>query len=101
MMSEDNEQFLNEQREARHMLEEFFDRHEFPEDLEKHTFYGIDITSIYKVNGENNRFLLEIKFGKWQSAEFAGKLLSRLFDGADKVSIFRIGKKLFLRKFLF
>jgi len=100
-MSEDNEQFLNEQREARHMLEEFFDRHEFPEQLYKSTMYGIDIISVYKVSDETDRFLIEIKFGKWQTAEFNYKLLCRVFGDADKVSIFRIGKKLFLRKFLF
>jgi len=100
MMSESNNQEIQDMRQAQIMLEEFFDRHEFPENLEKHTFYGIDITSIYKVDGESDRFLLEIKFGKWQSAAFARKLLSHLFD-TKKISIFRIGKKLFLRKFLF
>ena len=96
-------------RAARIMLEEFFDRHEYPEDIQKDSFYTIDKLHIYKTTNEVSRFLIEIEFRDWKRADFAGKQLVRLFlntdceenEIVDRMAIFRIGKKLFLRKFLF
>lgn len=101
MMSEDRNQEIQEMRASRILLEEFFDRHEFPEELYKEEVYTINKISIYKVSDETDRFLLEFQFTNWKKAAFGYKQLCRLFGDADKVAIFRIGKKLFLRKFLF
>lgn len=100
-MSEDHNQEIQEMRTARKLLEEYFDRHEFPEDIVKHECYTIDKLSVYKKSSETERFLLEFQFNTWKRADFAGKLLRTLFGDSDKITVFRIGKKLFLRKFLF
>jgi len=107
MMSEDQNQEIQDMRASRIMLEEFFDRHEYPEDIVKSSFYTIDRIHIYKTSSEISRFLIEIQFRDWKRADFAYKLLIRLFYDIDddeigrKMTIFRKGKSVFVRKFLF
>ncbi len=85
---------------ASELIEEFFDRHEYPEDLLKSTIWsGTDIISVYQVAGEYDRFLLEIKFHSKLQCDTAFKLIKQLFGGHRQVSIWRKNKKLFLRKF--
>lgn len=85
---------------ASELIEEFFDRHEYPEDLLKSTIWsGTDIISVYQVEGEYDRFLLEIKFHSNQQCSIATKLVKQLFGGHRQVSIWHKNKKLFLRKF--
>ncbi len=85
---------------ASELIEEFFDRHEYPENLLKSTIWsGTDIISIYQVEGEHDRFLLEIKFHSKLQTESAYRLLKQLFGSCRQVSIFAKNKKLFLRKF--
>ena len=85
---------------ARELLEEFFDRHEFPEELYKETLWsGTDIISMYKASDETDRFLIEIKFHSIVQAKMAYKQACRFFGDMEKLSIFQIKKKLFFRKF--
>lgn len=87
-------------RLASELIEEFFDRHEYPEDLLKSTIWsGTDIISVYQVAGEYDRFLLEIKFHNKQQCDTACRLIKQLFGGHHQVSIWAKNKKLFLRKF--
>lgn len=87
-------------RMARDLIEEFFDRHEYPENLLKSTIWsGTDIISIYQVAGEHDRFLLEIKFHSKQQASTAYKLIKQLFGECRQVTIWHHNRKLFLRKF--
>lgn len=85
---------------ARELLEEFFDRHEFPEELYKETLWsGTDKISMYKASDETDRFLIEIDFHNQMQANMAYKQSVRFFGDMPKLSIFLIKKKLFFRKF--
>lgn len=101
-MMSDNEYNWNDRqwKMARELLEEFFDRHEFPEELYKETLWsGTDKISVYKTSDETDRFLIEIDFPKQNQANMAYKQATRVFGDFDKLSIFLINKKLFFRKF--
>ncbi len=100
-MSEDQDEESKNYRMAREMREEFFDRHEFPEEIILETLRSIDIIHVYKTVFEIDRFLIEIKFFKWQTARFHERILKRLFLDHEEIAVFRIRKKLFLRKFRF
>lgn len=87
-------------RKASELIEEFFDRHEYSQDLLKSTIWsGTDIISIYQVEGEHDRFLLEIKFHSKRQCETAYKLIKQLFGSCRKCTIWCTKKKLFFRKF--
>ena len=100
MMSDKEDWNDRSYRMARELLEEFFDRHEFPEELYKETLWsGTDIISMYKASDETDRFLIELKFHSVQQATMAYKQACRFFGDIPKLSIFLIRKKLFFRKF--
>ena len=82
-------------------VEEFFDEHPSPFQIEIFGFEGLIRTKVYAdITGENNEtYLFELTFKDWKKARHYTRILSSLLSSS--LDVFRIGKKLFLRKLTF
>lgn len=85
-------------------VEEFFDSHPYPFNIEIFGFEGlISIKCYADVTNENkdliDSYLFELKFKDWKKARHYARILSTLLK--RNLDVFRIGKKLFLRKLFF
>lgn len=82
-------------------VEEFFDEHPKPFNVEIFNFEGLMRMKVYCDNtGETDgMYLIEIHFNKWKQALHYTRILRNQLSGS--IDVFRIGKKLFLRKLLF
>lgn len=79
--------------------EEFFDLHPNPWDVEIwETFENV---RIYYDPKNPETILIEIKFQYWEKAEKNRIKLDHIFKSVDLIDVYRIRKKLFLRKLLF
>jgi|AMFO01.1.fsa_nt_gi hypothetical protein len=82
-------------------VEEFFDEHPNPFNIEINAFEGLNRILVYAdLSGEtDDSYLFELKFKDWKKARHYARILSNLLSA--HLDIFRIGKKLFLRKLSF
>lgn len=82
-------------------VEEYFDEHPNPFNIEIFQFEGLIGIKVYCDNtGEtDNCFLFEFKFKDWKKASHYTRIL--LNQLSQSIEVFRVGKKLFLRKLLF
>jgi hypothetical protein len=82
--------------------EEFFDLHPQPWDVEKHCI--LETTSfrisLYLDVQNPDTFLVEILYQDWQSCKYKEAMLGKVLENSD-VDVYRIRKKLFLRRLLF
>lgn len=79
-----------------YLNEEYFDLHPTPWDVE--TWEIREDLRIFYDHNNPETFLLEITFKHWKEAEFKRKVCLKIFKDLD---VYRINKKLFLRKLLF
>ncbi len=82
-------------------VEEFFDTHPNPFNIEIFEFEGLTAIKVYAdISSEtgNDSYLFELKFENWKKAQHYTRIAFKILNGVD---IFRIGKRLFLRKLLF
>jgi len=84
-------------------VEEFFDEHPNPFNVEVFNFEGLKSIKVYLDNtGETDHvFLFEITFNTWKQANNYTRILINHVEMCPRTDVFRIGKKLFLRKLFF
>lgn len=83
-------------------VEEFFDEHPYPFNIEIFQFEGLSAIKVYAdiTSGEADEvYLFELTFKDWKKARHYTRILANMLSGS--LDIFRIGKKLFLRKLRF
>lgn len=78
--------------------EEFFDLHPQPWDVE--IYEPFENVRIYYDKNNPETFLIEIKFRYWEETAQKEKILDSIFSNR-LTSVYRIRKKLFLRRLLF
>lgn len=82
-------------------VEEFFDEHPSPFNIEILGFEGLSSIQAYAdLTGENDdSYMFELTFKDWKKARHYARILSNLLSA--HLDIFRIRSKLFLRKLSF
>lgn len=82
-------------------VEEFFDEHPYPFNIEIFQFEGLSNIKVYAdVTGNaDEMYLFELKFKDWKKARHYTRIVANMLS--SQLDIFRVGRKLFLRKLLF
>lgn len=83
-------------------VEEFFDEHPYPFNIEIFRFEGLSEMQVYAdiTSGEaDETYLFKLTFKDWKKARHYTRILSNMLSGS--LDIFRVGKNLFLRKLQF
>ncbi len=83
-------------------VEEFFDEHPYPFNVEIFNFEGLSSIQVYAdiTSGEaDETYLFKLTFKDWKKARHYTRILSNMLSGS--LDIFRVGKNLFLRKLSF
>lgn len=83
-------------------VEEFFDEHPRPFNLEIFQFEGLISLKLYAdtTSGETDEtYMFELKFKHWKKALAYQRVVMNCLS--QQLDIFRVGRKLFLRKLLF
>ncbi len=83
-------------------VEEFFDEHPYPFNVEIFNFEGLSSMLVYAdiTSGEaDETYLFKLTFKDWKKARHYTRILSNMLSGS--LDIFRVGKDLFLRKLSF
>lgn len=82
-------------------VEEYFDEHPNPFNIEIFGFEGLIRMKVYAdiTSGNSETYLFELTFKDWKKARHYTRILSSFLS--HSLDIFRIGKRLFLRKLTF
>jgi len=83
-------------------VEEFFDEHPNPFNIEIFGFEGLKRIKVYTDitdKKQSGKFLFELTFKDWKKAQYYTRILLKTLN--RHLDVFRIGKQLFLRKLLF
>ena len=78
--------------------EEFFDLHPHPYNVDKYSIS--EDVKLYLDFDNPETFLVEIHFDNWQDAKFSEAKCRYIFKRSD-IDVYRMRKKLFLRRLLF
>lgn len=77
-------------------IEEFFDEHPMPFELEIFKFEGLKQIVLYCAQTVKGKYLIELKFDTWKRAQYWQRIVRNQLSLS--VDVFRVKKKLFLRK---